>query len=190
MTRHMPPSSPTRTSAPGRTAAAAFTPAAVDALVLGRALGFGGAVVFAVFGLAWWSGLVPTASAPFGALGAMAALGAAMVAVWLHGRFLSGRGAERFAGDGRLLAAHLQGLLAAAFAVKLLVLIAVVFALRQQGVKFDDIATFAVTFAAASLLCQVTTAACLARSIRPKLANAPNAAAGSADDGAARRDPN
>ncbi len=184
------PSSPTRTSAPGRTAAGAFTPAAVDALVLGRALGLGGAVVFAAFGVAWWIGVVPPASASFGALGAVAAIVAAIVAVWLHGRFLSGRGAERFAGDGRLLAGHLQGLLAAAFAVKLLVLVVAVFALRQQGVKFDDVATFAVTFAGASLLCQVTTAACLARAVRPKVVNEPVAAAGSDPAGVPGRGPN
>ena len=96
---------------------------------------------------------------------------AGMATVWLHGRLANLRGDLGAAATGRLMAARIQALLAAGFAVKLGVLVVGVFGLRQFSIgevptKFADLATFAVTFAAAALLCQVTTAAFMARSMR------------------------
>lgn len=140
----------------------------VDALLLGRALAAGVGVAGAAFALAWLVGAFPEGATWFAAVGALAAVGAALVAVFLHGRFLSRDATRRFGGDGRLLAGHLQSLLAAAFAVKLAFVVLGVLVLRQQGVKFTELATFAVTFAAVSLLCQMATAGFLARAIQPK----------------------
>lgn len=155
-------------------------PSAVDALVLAKALGFGSGVVMLAFALAWVAGAFPAGTSVFAGFGLLAAVGAAMVAVWLHGRFLAGRTAQQLVGDGRLLAGHLQSLLAAAFAVKLAVLVVAFLVLRQQGVKFSELATFAITFAAASLLCQLATAGYLARAVQSRLAR-PLAAAGESD---------
>jgi hypothetical protein len=64
------------------------------------------------------------------------------------------------------MAGRLQSLLAAAFGVKLAVLTIGVFSLRQSGAKFEETTTFAVTFAGGALLCQLATAAFLARALR------------------------
>lgn len=111
--------------------------------------------------------LLPAGSLPYYAGGVALALVACMLALVLHGRFLDPRTTAPFAKDGRLVAARLQSLLAAAFAVKLAGLVLAVLVLRQLGTKFADTATFAVTFAAAALLCQVVTALVLARASHP-----------------------
>lgn len=179
----MQPSSPRSSPSPAATRNAqvpSAAPSAVDALVLGKALGVGIGAVMLAFALAWVAGAIPAGNAVFAAFGVLAAVGAAMVAVWLHGRFLAGRTARQLAGDGRLLAGHLQSLLAAAFAVKIAVLVVAFLLLRQQGVKFSELATFAITYAAASLLCQLATAGYLARAVQPRLAK-PLAAARESD---------
>lgn len=153
---------------------------AVDAFLLAKALGVGIGVVMFAFAIVWVAGVLPAGDAAFATFGVLAALGAAVVVVWLHGRFLGGRTAHRLAGDGRLLAGHLQGLLAAAFGAKLAVLVVAFLVLRQQGVKFSELATFAITFAAASLLCQLVTAGYLARAIQPRIVG-PVAATGESD---------
>lgn len=152
------------------TQSAASTPVAatgdLQAQLL-RALGRALVVVLAaagllgalVFGLA----LLPIASLPYFALGVGGALVACTFALLLHGRFLDPRTTAPFAKDGRLLATRLQSLLAAAFAVKLAMLVLVVLVLRQLGTKFEDIATFAIAFAGGALLCQVVMALVLAR---------------------------
>jgi len=155
-------------------------PSVVDGLLLARALGFAVGVVMLGYSIAWLTGLIPSEHSVFAGFGVVGALGAAIVAVWLHGRFLRGGTARRLAGDGPLLAGHLQGLLAAAFAVKLAVLVVAFLLLRQQGVKFSELATFAITFAAASLLCQLASAGYLARAIQPRL-GPPVASAGPSD---------
>lgn len=130
---------------------------------LGRALV---AVVIAATvagGAAFGAGLLASASLPYFALGVGGALVACTFALLLHGRFLDPRTTAPFAKDGRLLATRLQSLLAAAFAVKLALLVLVVLVLRQLGTKFEDVATFAVTFAGGALLCQVVMAFVLAR---------------------------
>jgi hypothetical protein len=122
------------------------------------------AIVAAVVFLAtnWLS----TEALPYFGLGVGAAVFAAMFALWLHGRFLDPRAAAPFASDGKLMASRLQSLLAAAFAVKPAVVVIGVLALRQSGVKFDDMAVFAVTFAVASLLSQLATAGFLAHALQ------------------------
>jgi hypothetical protein len=111
-------------------------------------------------------GVVPAAALGFYAGGVAAAGLACMGALWLHGRFLDPRASAPFARDGRLLGARLQSLLAAAFGVKLAVLVLAFLVLRQTGVKFADTATFAITFAGGSLLCQMATAMVLARAVQ------------------------
>ncbi|MCA8977387.1 MAG: hypothetical protein KDC98_21880 [Planctomycetes bacterium] len=109
-------------------------------------------------------GAVPTEFQDYMAFGVLAALVAGAVALWLNGLFLSAGQRDGLAADGAILAGRLQGLLAAAFGVKLAVVVIAVFALRQAGVKFEATATFCVTFAAVSLISQLTTASMLARS--------------------------
>ncbi len=107
----------------------------------------------------------------FYAIGLAGAAFAGITTVWLHGRLANLGGDLGAAATGRLMAARIQALLAAGFAVKLAVLVIGVFGLRQITVgdaptKFSDLATFAVTFAAAALVCQLTIAAQMARSMR------------------------
>lgn len=141
-----------------------------------RALSFG-LLAVVVAGVLGWVALFalgePAASIRpvFYLIGLAGALFAGMATVWLHGRLANLRGDLGAAATGRLMAARIQALLAAGFAVKLGVLVVGVFGLRQFSIgevptKFADLATFAVTFAAAALLCQVTTAAFMARSMR------------------------
>jgi hypothetical protein len=125
-------------------------------------LGIGAAVGVPLFA----AGALASADWPFFALGIAAALLAGMLALLLHGRFLDPRTTAPFAKDGQLLAGRLQSLLAAAFGAKLAVLIAGVMALRFAGVKFAGMATFAITFAGAALLCQLATATSLARAVQ------------------------
>jgi len=153
--------------------AAAAPGAVVDAAVLGKALACGGAFVAAGAVVAWATGLVPGGALDHVALGATAALVACAGAVWLHGRFLDPRASAPFARDGRLMAGRVQSLLAAAFGVKLAVLVLGVLALRQGGAKFAEVATFCVTFAAAALVCQLATAFWLSRAISRRSAEAP-----------------
>jgi hypothetical protein len=136
-----------------------------------RALAFGIGVVLAGLVLAWGMGLLPPATTGYVALGAGAALLAGVVALWLHGRFLDRRAEASFARDGRLMAGRLQGLLAAAFGVKLAVVVLGVLYLQralaaeQPDVKFAATASFCIAFAAASLVCQLATAGYLARAL-------------------------
>lgn len=143
-------------------------PQAPDALggaVLTRALLLGGLVAGGAAALVVSSGALPEGGAGFVAGGAIAAVASAALALLLHGRFLGRRAAASLMGDSRLVAGRLQALLAAAFGIKLFVLAAGVLWLHGNDVKFPQIAAFAVAFAAASLLCQVTAAAQLARAL-------------------------
>lgn len=156
----------------------------IDALLLGRALGFGSLLVLAFAALAWGSGLVNGDVTGSYLFGIGSALAAAMVAVWLHGRFLDPKTTAPFARDGRLVASRLQSLLAAAFGVKLAMLVLGLVALRQSGVKFPGIATFGISFAGASLVCQVATAWYLSRAIhrrRPVARPVPGSTAARSD---------
>jgi hypothetical protein len=164
------------TNAPA-TPPAPSTPLRAPSGSLLRAFAVAAAVVTvaaaAVLGALRALGAIAADALPFAGLGVAAALFAGMATLMLHGRFLDPRTTAPFANDGRLAGARLQTLLAAAFAVKLAVLVAAVLVLRQIGVKFTDVAAFAVTFAAAALACQVATATCLVRA----LARRPNAPA-------------
>lgn len=124
-----------------------------------------GAVAVGVLAVgAWATGALPTASHPFLALGAGAALAATGLAVVLHSRILDRRFAASMANDPRLIAGRLQGLLAVGLLLKLFTVTVGVLWLRAVGMKFEAVATFAVAFAAASLICQVTAAGSLVRS--------------------------
>lgn len=159
----MPPSSHARDLAPHDAAPAGTLPSLV------RALAFGAVVVVAALLVAWMAGLVPVATRNHVVFGVAAALLASTAAVWLHGRFLDPRAAQPFAQDGRLMAGRVQSLMAAAFGVKLAVLVVVVLYLQRvlsaehPDVKFAATASFCIAFAAASLVCQLATAGYLAR---------------------------
>ena len=134
-------------------------------LVLGSVVGV---VLFA------GSELAPQDALPHYVIGLCMAGVAAMLTVWLHGRFaaVSPPGADRDpALAGALAKSRLQSLLAAAFGVKLAVLVLGVLVLKQfplgEGpTKFAQIATFALTFAGGALLCQLATAGVLATTLR------------------------
>jgi len=150
--------------------------------MLVRALGFGLAAL-AVLGLPTW--LIAfraeqqlAASQPYFIVGLGAAVFAAIISVWLSGMITARRTAAA-GGDAALTARleglRLQGLMAAGFGAKLIVLTIGVFALRAfplrlnevaADVKFVDLLSFAVTFAGASLVMQLITAASIARSLR------------------------
>lgn len=149
-------------------------PADVSSGALLRAFGQASAVVVLAGAAAGAlvHGMLPDGGLAYYAAGLGAALLAGMLTLVLHGRFLDPRTTAPFANDGRLAGARLQTLLAAAFAVKLAVLVAAVLVLRQAGTKFPLVATFAVTFAGGALVCQVATATCLARALRQRRAAA------------------
>lgn len=132
-------------------------------VVVGLAAGVG-LLLFGPFAL-----LAGDAS-PFYASGVGLALLAGMLALFVHGRFLDPRTTAPFARDARLLGGRLQGLLAAAFAAKLGVLVLAFVALRQLGAKFADIAVLCIAFAAYALVYQLVTACFLARALQPRAA--------------------
>ncbi|MGK0201791.1 MAG: hypothetical protein ACI9S9_000853 [Planctomycetota bacterium] len=118
------------------------------------------------------------ASQPYFVTGLGAAIFAAIISVWLNGRITKKRTAAA-GGDAALTARleglRLQGLMAAAFGAKLLVLTIGVFALRAfplrpgevaTDVKFVDLTSFAVSFAGASLVMQLITATSISNSLR------------------------
>lgn len=146
------------------TAQALAAPGAPSALELLPALLRGALAVGLLAVGAWATGALPPASHPFLALGAGAALAATGLAVVLHSRILDRRFAASMAHDPRLIAGRLQGLLAVGLLLKLFAVTLGVLWLRAVGVKFEAVATFAVAFAAASLVCQVTAAGSLVRS--------------------------
>jgi len=114
---------------------------------------------------AWFTGALPAANQPYVALGAGAALAATGLAVILHSRVLDRRFPASMANDPKLIAGRLQGLLAVGLLFKLFTVTVGVLWLRAVGVKFDAVATFAVAFAAAALVCQVTVAGILWRAL-------------------------
>lgn len=136
----------------------------VAAVLLGA---FAGMVASDTLGL---GALLPVASLRYVAGGVAAAVLALALALRFHGRLLQ-RAANAAGGmlaTDRKLAARLEGgrlqaLLAAAFVLKLLALVVGVLVLRTNGVKFSDVAAFAIAFAAASLICQVVAAGSLVR---------------------------
>jgi hypothetical protein len=138
-----------------------------------QALSLGTAAVVVVVGAALVFGLVPTAMHGVVGAGAGAALLANAAAVLLHNRMVDSRPAASFARDAQLMAGRMQSLLAAAFLVKLAVLVVGVVALRQLDAKFDAIAAFAIAFATASLVCQLATAGLLARVLSRRRAGSP-----------------
>jgi hypothetical protein len=142
------------------TSAGALSPAA-----LLSAFCRGGALVLALLAVVWALGLVPAEMHGWVVLGSGAAVMATGLAVLLHGRFLDARAAASLRGDPRLLAGRLQSLMAAALGIKLAVVTLGVLSLRAMGLKFELVAAFAVAFAAASLVCQVTAAGTLVRAM-------------------------
>lgn len=173
----MPLSSPTRDR--GRDAAA-LQPATTNvtapagasswALLL-RALRAGVGAVLLLTALAWLAGLFPPATTGYALAGIAAALFAAALALWLHGRFLDARLARGQAPDHHSLSGQLQGLLGVAFGAKLAVLVLGMLYLHRTFPSGDGDAKFAATassciaFAAASLVCQLATAGYLARTL-------------------------
>ncbi len=143
--------------------------ALTDRLPLMAAFRFGALLTTALATAVWLVAhaaldLLPSESLPYYGAGLGAALFAAMLALWIHGRFLDRR-PQPFANDGRLMASRLQSLLAAAFGAKLGVLLLAVFALRVDGVKFAAMATFCITFAAVALVSQLAIAGYVARAM-------------------------
>ncbi len=130
-----------------------------------RAILCGAIAVAVVAGLTVVAGVLPADAPVFVAAGAGAAALAGGLAVLFHGRFLDRRATAHLRNDGPLLAGRLQSLLAAAFGLKLLVLVIGVLTLRGLGVKFEQLAAFAIAFAAASLLCQIVAAGYLVRAL-------------------------
>ena len=153
-------------------------PGASSAVDLLPALSRGSLAVGVLAVAAWSTGALPAANQPFLAIGAGAALAATGLAVILHSRVLDRRFAASMANDAKLIAGRMQGLLAVGLLLKLFTVTVGVLWLRAVGVKFDAVATFAVAFAAASLVCQVTAAGSLVRSTARRGAVAGESVAG------------
>ncbi|MCA8954285.1 MAG: hypothetical protein KDE27_32555 [Planctomycetes bacterium] len=145
--------------------------------------GVGLVAVLAAIALA--IGAAPAGGELWLGLGAAAALVAAAASLAVHGRFLrtgsAADGAHANAGAllaarlQALLAARLQALLAASLLIKLAVLGLALVALWRFGVKFEHTATFCVAYAAASLICQITSAGYVFRSLGARAAGAATA---------------
>lgn len=179
-----------RADVPGAGGAGPGAPLSSGALAAALGRGLAAIAAFGALGVGFWWWRLRRAAAgstseldaawPYFGVGLAAAAFAAMLAVWLHGRIANGRALPGAPLDGRIEGMRLQALLAAAFGAKLAVLAAGVFVLLQvplraaaggddagaATVKFTDIATFGVSFAGASLVCQLATAAALANSLR------------------------
>jgi len=155
-----------------------------------RALCLGALATAAVAGLAHGIGLVPAGLAAFVWLGAGAALLSGAAATAGHALLLRDRtaaGGSAPARDaGRLHAMRMQAALGIGFLAKLAGLGIGVGALVAADVKFTGIASFAVAFAAASLVFQLCTALSLARAAsgRASTGRVPSGS-GSSDGGAA-----
>lgn len=144
----------------------------VDRALLLRALAQTGAALAAAglgLGLLLFGGenLMEPSAQPYYGAGLGAAALAMLLTVWLHGRFAS---TQMPGATGPAVSARLTGLLAAGMGVKMALLVLGFLALKQfplgaEPAKFSEIATFAVTFVGAALLCQIGTALTLARAL-------------------------
>lgn len=130
---------------------------------LGRALLRAAALVTALLGATWVSGAVAADVMPWVGYGAALALVGAVLALVVHRRIFDARSAQHLGNDPRLLSMRLQGLLGLGFGVKVALVLVAVFVLRGNDVKFPQLAAFAVAFAAASLVAQLTLASSLVR---------------------------
>jgi hypothetical protein len=168
----MPSSATAVPAGPGPTG----SPAAdgLSPVTLLRAFRTAAFVVVAALVLVWGGGMLPDEVEAMAALGAGAAVVATGLAVGLHGRFLGARALASLQVDGRLVASRLQSLMAAALGIKLAAVTIGVLALRSLELKFSQVTAFAVAFAAASLLCQVTAASILVRALSRRRSVAPS----------------
>jgi hypothetical protein len=128
-----------------------------------RAFALGVAVTAAVTAAVLASRLLPTGTAGYFALGVGLAFAAGGAALLAHSRLFRRRQNAAGAADPRLQAMRVQAMLGLGFVAKLLGLAAGVGALVAADVKFAGIATFAVTFAAASLSFQLCAAVSMGR---------------------------
>jgi len=153
-----------------------------------RALAIGALATAAAAGLAQCLGVVPAGFAAFVWLGAGAALASGAAATAVHALLLRDRtaapGSVPAATAGRLHAMRMQAALGIGFLAKLAGLGIGVGALVAADVKFTAIASFAVAFAAASLVFQLCTALSLARAASGRAGRVPSGS-GSSDGGAA-----
>ena len=129
----------------------AFSRAALLVLVLGA--------------IVWLAGLLPAGSDSMVALGLTGAVLASGLAVLLKGNFLGDRALASMRGNAPMMASRLQAMMAAALGLKLATVTLGVLTLRSLQVKFELVTAFAVAFAAASLVCQVTVASILWRAL-------------------------
>ncbi|GAB4148179.1 MAG: hypothetical protein Fur0037_16470 [Planctomycetota bacterium] len=127
----------------------------------GKATALGSAIAAAAGALLWAIGPLPSDLGCYLGMGILAALLTEAVVFSLVKAILR----VRSGGDPSATGQRLQILMGSGFAVRLLVLAAGVFGLRQAGLKFESIATFALAFAGAALICQVCSAAILARAL-------------------------
>ena len=130
------------------------------AALLVPAFGLGIGCVALAWVASWALGLAPASAVSWTTFGAGAAVAAAGLAMVWHALTLRAGGRAE---TGAVAAFRLQALLAGSLLVKLATLVIAVLALARSGTKFEDVAAFAVAFAAASLVFQVVAAAYLAR---------------------------
>ncbi len=132
-----------------------------------RAFGGGVLLVLAGLGAVAAAGVLPREQGLAAAGGAIAATMAAALALVVQPLFL------RHAGRARSPGLQVQLALGLAFVCKLLALLCGVLVLVALGLKFPEVAAFAIAFAAASLLLSVCNAALLARGISRAAADLP-----------------
>ncbi|MCA8966383.1 MAG: hypothetical protein H6838_07025 [Planctomycetes bacterium] len=133
-------------------------------LALGRALLTVVGVLGALFVATWLSGAVAAENLPWVGYGVALALVGGALALLVHRRIFDRRATAHLGNDPRLLSMRLQGLLGLGFGIKVALVLVAVFVLRGNDVKFPQLAAFAVAFAAASLVAQLTLANALVRS--------------------------
>ena len=127
---------------------------------LATAFGLGVAAVAAAAGIYWLLAAPPPGEGSWIGLGAGAAVGAAGLAMGWHALLLRATAARN---DAAAAGFRLQALLAGSILAKLAVLVIAVLSLQRSGTKFEHVAAFAIAFAAASLVFQVTAAGYLSR---------------------------
>ena len=179
---HRPTKPAIQQQAAGNMASPNVTESGIPFSAMVRALGVGVLALIAtgwpVSYLVFGAGSDLSASLPYFITGIAAAIATAIISVWLSGRISANRTAAA-GGDAalnaRLEGLRLQGLMAAGFGAKLIMLVIGVFALRSfplrlgelaSDVKFVDLVSFAVTFAGAALVMQMITAVSIANTLR------------------------
>ncbi|MFM1872125.1 MAG: hypothetical protein RL398_1547 [Planctomycetota bacterium] len=143
----------------------AIPTSSVPSLPLGRAFCTALVAVAVAAACAWAVGLFDAERGPWIGIGGGVAIAVATLTLLALGRVFDRRGEAALGADSKMQAMRLQGLLGVGFGAKLAVLAIGCVLLSASGLKFQQLAAFAVAFAVASLLAQLAVTGTLLRDV-------------------------